>query len=354
MMDIVCVFCGRDVALQRLQARSIARYFERDGLGRLIYIWHDTLPTPDTLREQLGECLDGITFELLTASEFGVEQSDIATDGWTTQQALKLMAGRLVRTEFYLVLDAKNHFVSSCSMKDFIAEDGRGIFPIKNLAKNESYQYCLEYFDVDIPVGARRGVAPVTPFLLKTGIVQRLLETFAQKENRTVTKTFLRHQHKLSEFLAYQAYALSEGDSLCDLYKERRAHIAEILWAPIVQDSARFRRCAQQLESGYIKVLGLHWMACCLLSAEQSTRICKFWLSRSLVTSIQEARSIIDSVVNNLRVGDRKYLRKYLGGRTVPVCDFQDHISLSAHAVEAKGKDDLPAPARLSAPRRHD
>ena len=36
MMDIVCVFCGRDLELLRLQARSIALFFDREVLGRVV------------------------------------------------------------------------------------------------------------------------------------------------------------------------------------------------------------------------------------------------------------------------------------------------------------------------------
>ena len=46
MIDIVCVFCGRDLELLRLQARSIGSYFERQGLGRVIYVWNDTAALP--------------------------------------------------------------------------------------------------------------------------------------------------------------------------------------------------------------------------------------------------------------------------------------------------------------------
>ena len=95
MMDIVCVFCGRDLELLRLQARSIGLYFERQGLGRVIYVWNDTAALPDCLQDELGTELHNIDHELVPAATLGVGRGAIETDGWTTQQALKLLAAQL-------------------------------------------------------------------------------------------------------------------------------------------------------------------------------------------------------------------------------------------------------------------
>ena len=50
MLDIVCVFCNRDVSMQRLQARSIAKYFDRARLSRVVYVWNETSEVPKALR----------------------------------------------------------------------------------------------------------------------------------------------------------------------------------------------------------------------------------------------------------------------------------------------------------------
>jgi hypothetical protein len=308
MIDVVSVFCRRDLTLQRLQARSIARYFERSGLGRILYIWNDTSEMPAALREELAECMDGIAFELLSASELGVDSAAIAIDGWTTQQALKLLAARRVVTDSYLVLDAKIHLVQSCSIRDFVAQDGRGIHLMEDLGKSESYQYCREYFGVDPQMGACRGVLNVTPFVLKTAVVERMLVTFEQKEGCATAETFLAHQKKLSEFLAYQAYVLSERGKLSDLYQEARARIEVVIWGPTAQDVDEFECSMELLELGSVKVGGLHWMACCIMSAGQRARLCELWLSRGLVASAEEGQETIDSVARNLTEGDWKYL----------------------------------------------
>lgn len=314
-MDIVCVFCGRDLALQRLQARSIARYFERPGLGRVIYVWNDTVEMPADLRGELAACLDGIDFELLSAAELGVSRAAIEVDGWTTQQAAKLLAAGVSGAEHCLVLDAKNHFVWPCSVRDFVTQDGRGIACLQDIGNSEFFRHCLGYFGDRREIGACRGALNVTPFLLRSAVVRRMLATIEQRERRTLAEIFLAHQHKLTEFMAYQAYALKEGIEPSELFQEAATNIAEHVWGPTVQEAGEFERCLTRLQGAQTKVLGLHWMACCLLSERQRESLCTFWVSRGLMDSAEEGQRAIASVTNGLRDGDRRFLDKSLRPR---------------------------------------
>ena len=48
-LDLVSVFCRRDVSIQLLQARSTAHHFAHAGLARVIYVWNDTINAPDEI-----------------------------------------------------------------------------------------------------------------------------------------------------------------------------------------------------------------------------------------------------------------------------------------------------------------
>jgi hypothetical protein len=308
-MDIVSVFCGRDLELLRLQARSIRLYFDRPGLGRVIYLWNDTASLPGRLRDELATDLDGIDYELVPAAILGVEADAIEFDGWTTQQALKLLATRLTNGDRYLVLDAKNHFLWPCSVGDFVGSDGRAIVPFEELANSHSFQYCLRFFGIDLDVAAVRGALNVTPFLLEAALVKRLLTALEQKHGAALVELFLAHQHKLTEFMAYQVFAITEGRALTEIFQETETPIAENVWGLTVQAEGQFKTCLDRARSGQTKVLGLHWMACCILSAEQSETICKIWVDRRLVNSVAQGQGIINSVKTGLRDGDRAFLR---------------------------------------------
>ena len=316
VIDIVSVFCRRDYFMQLLQARSIAKYFNRKSLGQLIYIWHDTEEMPLEINQILESELYGISYKLLTASEFGIDRKNIGIDGWTTQQALKLLASKCVKTENYLVLDAKNHFVACCGAEDFIAKDGRGLFPFVDLKLNESYKYALEYFGLDLRSNnyCMRGVLNITPFLLRKEIVEKLIISFKEHDACSTVETFIRHQHKISEFLSYQAFVVSQGYRISDLYDEFvYTKISETIWGHIASQEREFINLMQNAYNEKIKVLGLHWIACSIMTNNQKTRLCIYWMNIGLCDTLLDGHEVIESVAKNLSHNDIRYLNNFLG-----------------------------------------
>lgn len=311
-LDLVSVFCNRDLSMQLLQAQSIARHFDRDGLGRVFYVWNDTREVPNGLSAELTACFDGIRFELVHASHLGIAPSAVDIDGWTTQQAAKLLTARLVAADHYLVLDAKNHFVWPCTVSDFLAPDGQAFASIGHIGNDESFRYGLNYFGICAKASQVTGVLNVTPFLLQTELVRRLLVALEQK-NGSVTRAFLAHQHKLTEFMSYQAYARVQGIDTAKLFRPARECIAETIWAATVQDDGDFDRCVQRATRGETKVLGLHWMACCLLSEVQRATVCRLWTSRGLTESDERGENAIAMLEAGLTGADKAFLAKSMG-----------------------------------------
>ena len=306
MIDIVSVFCRRDLRLQLLQASSIARHFERSTFGRAVLVWNEPSALPLDLREELTARLADYPFELRTASDFGVTPDEIALDGWTTQQALKLLAAREVSTDRYLVLDAKNHFVHPSSSSDFVATNGRAIAALRNLGASPSYRYCLGY--VGLPPGAHEvGIANETPFTLHTEVVRDLISALEEREGRPLCRVFFAHQHKMSEFLIYQAHFLAKGVALKDLYESGTA-IGETLWVTTARDARAFDRSMQRLESAQAKLAALHWIAARALDADQRARVCALWLDAQLIGARAEGEEIVAWTIDHASDGDRRYL----------------------------------------------
>ena len=311
MLDLVSVFCNRDVSMQLLQARSIAKHFDRNGLGRIVYVWNETCEVPKGLRGELAACLDGIQFELVTASQLGIEPYAVEVDGWTTQQVAKLLVARQILADQYLVLDAKNHLIWPCAVHDFLSDDGRALALIEHIGDDESFRYSLDYFDICADACDPTGVLNVTPFLFRTDLVRRLLVTLEAK-NGSVVRTFLAHQDQLTEFMSYQAYARVEGADTAKLFRSARHRLAETVWAETVQDDSHFASCMQRAARGEKKILGLHWIACCLLSEAQRATLCGLWMARGLVESVAQAENAIALVTAGLGAGDKRFLASFL------------------------------------------
>jgi len=108
---LVTVAYVDDVGFMHLQARSIARYVPRNLIKQIIVVENAPPALPDGWRHKLkreyGSLADLVKF--IPASQLAVMAPDIG--GWFTQQVLKLAVADEVATDYYLILDAKNHFV---------------------------------------------------------------------------------------------------------------------------------------------------------------------------------------------------------------------------------------------------
>ena len=69
-----------------------------------------------------------------------------------------------------------------------------------------------------------------------------------EQKGIALAELFLAHQHKLTEFMAYQAFAVADGRGLAEMYQEAEAPIAETFWGAIVQAEEQFKRCMDHVE----------------------------------------------------------------------------------------------------------
>jgi hypothetical protein len=149
-LDIVTVVFRKEVPLLRLQARSMARFLDPAGIGRVRVIVNDRrervcCAAVEALRGDYGpfaDRLEVVTPDALFALRpsglgprdwrqrawlwgvrhgvlypFGLKGGWRGNRGWRIQQALKLAAGRYGEAPFVLILDAKNHFIGPVSRR---------------------------------------------------------------------------------------------------------------------------------------------------------------------------------------------------------------------------------------------
>jgi hypothetical protein len=111
---------------------------------------------------------------------------------WFLQQASKILISKIIETNYYVVMDAKNHFIKEIGYEYFFSEEG---FPIYNLQNHEGmmlnyYNNCLEYFSVSDPFAGNFKFQTVTPFIFKTSSqFLPLLLTAAASKQKTRAQT---------------------------------------------------------------------------------------------------------------------------------------------------------------------
>lgn len=298
--DVVSIFCKRDLPFQLLQARSIARFLDRDSLGRLIYVWNEPEPQPDEALRLLCNQLGSFDFQMIQSSDLGIENAYVDENAWLTQQAAKLLVASRVETQNYMVLDAKNHFIRPCATTDFIHSDSRAARNLHELSKGGDYDrlaYALRFFGCATPA-TLSAVEPVTPFIFNRSIVLRMIERIEAATTGALATVFFRHDEMLSEFLCYQAFWMSEGRDPSDLFSNSGLRNREVLWGHLGRPGF-FKDWLARVAMPSVKVIGVHWMACINMNREQRLALCDLWLQAGLVESKDEGLDVIDSVSRN-------------------------------------------------------
>lgn len=126
-IDLAVVFYEKEISILSLLAKSIELYCEPSLVDNIYFINNASNPTKG--RQAFEEVIlplfknfkDAIC--LVDAATLGVNHSEGA-DPYVAQQALKLSAAALSDKNYYLVLDAKNHFIRKLRRNDLFTESG--------------------------------------------------------------------------------------------------------------------------------------------------------------------------------------------------------------------------------------
>lgn len=139
------------------------------------------------------------------------EESNYCSDWWS-QQTAKILVSKIVTTSKYLVLDAKNHFISPITSNTFFNDKGEII--IYNAVHNDDlmdwYKCAFDYFGLDNiekynPYHHPLYIQTTTPFVFIKEHVIGLINHVEEKENKLFFDFFY-DAKKYTEFFFYYAY----------------------------------------------------------------------------------------------------------------------------------------------------
>ncbi len=284
--DIVTVCFSGDLALLKLQARSLRLFFDPHSIGRIVVIENDSDPESfiaqfrSEVLPQYGELAERVAClprSSLLADTFGAT-------GWRVQQALKLMvAGHLQQTS-YLVLDAKNHFLRHVGWNTFIDSGGRFASSLCSHAGSMAtyLQHSLGYFGVASTNAAQRAMPATTPYLLDVSIVRYLLDYVEAREKCSFAEFFLKRTRFVTEFFMYFGFMLRCGIAPELLYYfDAPKTVSLFTRAP--DGHAAVVRALRSLRNERIVALGLHRNRLPNLQDEEREYLNAIWRERGLL-----------------------------------------------------------------------
>lgn len=177
---IVVVTYEQDLDLLNRLLKSIQQYWNPTDISEILVIFNSNSKNTAEISTILSSHDKPITVKLLLLAD--ICPGYVITDGYTSQQYLKLLAANFVKTEWYIIHDSKDYYVNPISYKDFFDSTGKAagmIDPYRKSFKesehhSEEYQRSYEIWEVK-DYDNEQILKENTPYLAYTKAVLEML-----------------------------------------------------------------------------------------------------------------------------------------------------------------------------------
>ncbi len=210
--------------------------------------------------------------------------------GWRRQQILKLAVSNSVSTDFYVVLDAKNHLVASASVATFVGGGGRPKASLYSYASHplrSSLEDALDYVGLDREKYIGRFFSTATPSVIVTAVARDLIAQVEAREGMSFAQFFL--QRHFTEFLLYAAWIESSDIPLAARYDTSGIRNSTI-WP---RGRSLESLTSTLFDAGAASFFSVHRTALARMDRAATRLIEAFWTERGLFSSQRSARRFV-------------------------------------------------------------
>jgi hypothetical protein len=215
------------------------------------------------------------------------------TKGWYKQQVLKLAAAFLVNGEFYVALDAKNHFVWPAERQFFVTTDDRPCVNAFSYAKHplrQKFERVMRHLGLDPADHVDRFAASVTPYTFKTQWVRDLVLDIGHGSKSRFAHEFV--EHRLTEFFLYAGWLVRNGRELSQTFHFHQ-RFCRAIWPSLCSESQTRGQLAGACKSE-APIFSVHRGALKDMPIESCALVASFWVGRELFASEDEALAFIE------------------------------------------------------------
>jgi hypothetical protein len=316
LLDLVTIIYGGEIPLLRLEARSIARFLDPEGVGAILVVVNDRdeeacvakvramLPDYGPFADRVEILRPDDLFALRPAGfrargpwararaaftahraryPFGVKGGWRGNRGWSVQQALKLAVARHGSGSHLLILDAKNHFVRPVSRATFVAPDGRALarLALPNAKHARWNAVSFRMLGVTPPGPGELSPPTVTPFVIRRSDLLASLEAVEARVG-PVESFFARKRSEESEFALIHAAVAGSPGGVAGAFAPGLQHAATIRPK---HDDALVDELLSLVEAGEMDVLSVHKRRLGKFDAGQLARLKAIWEKAGLDAS---------------------------------------------------------------------
>lgn len=286
-MDLVTICFSKELLFLKLQARSIDKFAPSELVDNYYIVINEQNPEVcerfiiDEIQPSLTWLASRVV--LLSCKDFGFNTSQ---SGWRSQQAIKLLVSNYIKSTYYLMLDAKNHFVRNVFISDFFSTEGKPRARLKMLKDSDKQKKWLansySFFGLKLPLGEIASGVTITPYVLVTSVVRELVETI-QDMGKNVADVFLSEKSgRPTEFFLYYAFISHKKLSYDQVYSCTMSPQSTI-FSTYPRTDAQFKSIIENVSEPGCFMFAIHRARLSSLTVDQKMQVRNLWLSLNLL-----------------------------------------------------------------------
>jgi len=218
-----------EINLLKLQAYSFS-FVDKSIVNDILIVFNDSKSLNESFKEIFYKevicCYPNELIEKIKLLFLEDLKVDLDYSNWFTQQLVKLEVSKSVSSDYYVILDSKNHFINEITIDYFFNNNTPYLyFNCHNEKMLEFYYNSLNYFNVKCPYTSNNNnfneyfkLQVSTPFLFITQECKNLINYVEKQENKSF-KDFFMETMKFTEFFFYYAYLVFSNKYLYYDYK---------------------------------------------------------------------------------------------------------------------------------------
>lgn len=271
-MDFVTIFSNDNKEINLLKLQALSFQHVDDELVNNIYIIHN-----DTGRFNFKDFINTYYPKSLKDKVKGLDvlKNKNYKVCWQDQQSHRFLAANLVKTEHYLVLEAKNHFLKKVVYGDYFDEKNKPKLFTCNPGNMIKYYYgCLNYYGIECPFNYQEETSnkllASTPYLLSKKDTMEMTEYIAKREKEPFYNFFINTKEEITEFYLYSTY-LIKTNKLKNYRLSPRNYRCIFDWNTIEYN------CSVAVNHPYIKIFGIDKKAFETITEESRDKMLEFY-----------------------------------------------------------------------------
>lgn len=228
-ITFVCVVYRNDYdLLERLMA-TLGEYFQLDQIHELVLILNEPYSYYTTFKQFLSNIPDfGYQITTYWSNELWPEQDEY---DWYSQQMLKLLAAEKVTTDWYVIHDAKDHYIGHTNIAHYFDDQGSAYGCVNTYDPHKfgsgagifdaEYSRAYEIWGLDFRNHRSSFMLKyTTPFPVKTSIITDMLTDLRSRFQGIFYRLLqlqINHKPLYTEFALISAYLTYRG-AIAQLY----------------------------------------------------------------------------------------------------------------------------------------